>query len=245
MPAHPCPSALTCLAHPCPRARTCLSPSSPRTCLAHPCPCTLTSLAPSSPCTRTCLAHRGLGRSPDVNYEELARCTDDFNGAQCKAVCVEAVRARMVSPALSDCRGARVCSCSWERTRWYTHAFSLSLSHTHTHTHTLLVQGMIALRREATEVKHEDYMDGSLFPCRRVPARVPVPVCVVTVTASVRRQCHSALSQWPLITTRVPISSQCPLCSHSRGASEEEEGAPLLRLVSPGLGLRVGVRAAR
>lgn len=29
--------------------------------------------------------------SPDVNYEELARCTDDFNGAQCKAVCVEAV----------------------------------------------------------------------------------------------------------------------------------------------------------
>lgn len=30
--------------------------------------------------------------SKDVNFEELARCTDDFNGAQCKAVCVEAVR---------------------------------------------------------------------------------------------------------------------------------------------------------
>ena len=29
--------------------------------------------------------------SKDVNYEELARCTDDFNGAQLKAVCVEAV----------------------------------------------------------------------------------------------------------------------------------------------------------
>ena len=29
--------------------------------------------------------------SPDVNFEELARCTEDFNGAQCKAVCVEAV----------------------------------------------------------------------------------------------------------------------------------------------------------
>ena len=29
--------------------------------------------------------------SADVNYEELSRCTDDFNGAQCKAVCVEAV----------------------------------------------------------------------------------------------------------------------------------------------------------
>lgn len=50
--------------------------------------------------------------SPDVNYEELARCTDDFNGAQCKAVCVEA--------------------------------------------------GMIALRRGATELTHEDYMEGIL-----------------------------------------------------------------------------------
>jgi len=29
--------------------------------------------------------------SSDVNFEELARCTDGFNGAQCKAVCVEAV----------------------------------------------------------------------------------------------------------------------------------------------------------
>ena len=28
--------------------------------------------------------------SPDVNYEELARSTDDFNAAQLKAVCVEA-----------------------------------------------------------------------------------------------------------------------------------------------------------
>ena len=26
----------------------------------------------------------------DVNYEELARSTDEFNGAQLKAVCVEA-----------------------------------------------------------------------------------------------------------------------------------------------------------
>ena len=29
----------------------------------------------------------------DVNFEELARCCDDFNGAQCKAVCVEVSRA--------------------------------------------------------------------------------------------------------------------------------------------------------
>ena len=28
--------------------------------------------------------------SPDVNFEELARSTDDFNAAQLKAVCVEA-----------------------------------------------------------------------------------------------------------------------------------------------------------
>jgi 26S proteasome regulatory subunit T5 len=46
----------------------------------------------------------------NVNYEELARCTVDFNGAQLKAVCVEA--------------------------------------------------GMIALRRNATELKHEDFMEG-------------------------------------------------------------------------------------
>ncbi|KAF0688108.1 Aste57867_20269 [Aphanomyces stellatus] len=46
----------------------------------------------------------------DVNFDELARCTDDFNGAQLKAVCVEA--------------------------------------------------GMLALRREATIIKHEDFMEG-------------------------------------------------------------------------------------
>uniref|UniRef100_T1IWS3 AAA+ ATPase domain-containing protein n=1 Tax=Strigamia maritima TaxID=126957 RepID=T1IWS3_STRMM len=55
---------------------------------------------------------RKMNISPDVNFEELARSTDDFNGAQCKAVCVEA--------------------------------------------------GMIALRREATMVTHEDFMDAIL-----------------------------------------------------------------------------------
>lgn len=45
----------------------------------------------------------------DVNFEELARCTDDFNGAQMKAVAVES--------------------------------------------------GMLALRREATIIKHEDFME--------------------------------------------------------------------------------------
>jgi 26S proteasome regulatory subunit T5 len=33
---------------------------------------------------------RKMNVNPDVNFEELARCTEDFNGAQCKAVCVEA-----------------------------------------------------------------------------------------------------------------------------------------------------------
>jgi 26S proteasome regulatory subunit T5 len=33
---------------------------------------------------------RKMNVSPEVNFDELARCTDDFNGAQCKAVCVEA-----------------------------------------------------------------------------------------------------------------------------------------------------------
>ncbi|KAI5642790.1 ATPase family associated with various cellular activities (AAA) domain-containing protein [Phthorimaea operculella] len=55
---------------------------------------------------------RKMNVSPDVNFEELSRSTDDFNGAQCKAVCVEA--------------------------------------------------GMIALRRSATAVTHEDFMDAIL-----------------------------------------------------------------------------------
>lgn len=55
---------------------------------------------------------RKMNVHKDVDFEELARCTDDFNGAQCKAVCVEA--------------------------------------------------GMIALRRNATELSHEDYMDAIL-----------------------------------------------------------------------------------
>ncbi|PHJ20442.1 26s protease regulatory subunit [Cystoisospora suis] len=46
----------------------------------------------------------------DVNFRELARSTDDFNGAQLKAVCVEA--------------------------------------------------GMVALRRGATELCHEDFVEG-------------------------------------------------------------------------------------
>jgi 26S proteasome regulatory subunit T5 len=55
---------------------------------------------------------RKMNVSNNVNFQELARCTEDFNGAQCKAVCVEA--------------------------------------------------GMIALRRGANELIHEDFMEGIL-----------------------------------------------------------------------------------
>lgn len=53
---------------------------------------------------------RKMNVSPAVNFDELARSCEDFNGAQCKAVCVEA--------------------------------------------------GMIALRRNATMIEHEDFMEG-------------------------------------------------------------------------------------
>lgn len=55
-------------------------------------------------------AEKFTALSPDVNFDELARCTPDFNGAQLKAVVVEA--------------------------------------------------GMIALRRNADLVEHEDFVDG-------------------------------------------------------------------------------------
>eukprot|EP01063_Lacrimia_lanifica_P017514 TRINITY_DN24593_c0_g1_i1.p1 TRINITY_DN24593_c0_g1~~TRINITY_DN24593_c0_g1_i1.p1 ORF type:complete len:457 (+),score=223.61 TRINITY_DN24593_c0_g1_i1:48-1373(+) len=53
---------------------------------------------------------RKMNVADGVNYDELARCTDDMNGAQMKAVCVEA--------------------------------------------------GMLAMRRDATQLTHEDFMEG-------------------------------------------------------------------------------------
>ena len=71
-------------------------------------------LHPQTPCMIRCTFDR-------VKYTtSTSRCTDDFNGAQLKAVCVEA--------------------------------------------------GMIALRRKAEELSHEDYMDGQPLShlCTRV-----------------------------------------------------------------------------
>ena len=44
---------------------------------------------------------RRMRKSGDVNFEELARCTDDMNGAQLKAVCVEAGMLALRSDRLS------------------------------------------------------------------------------------------------------------------------------------------------
>ena len=61
--------------------------------------------------------HDWLDSAAHLSEHSLSthRCTDDFNGAQLKAVCVEA--------------------------------------------------GMIALRRKAEELAHEDYMDGQSLAC--------------------------------------------------------------------------------
>eukprot|EP01059_Diplonema_ambulator_P031810 TRINITY_DN5966_c4_g1_i1.p1 TRINITY_DN5966_c4_g1~~TRINITY_DN5966_c4_g1_i1.p1 ORF type:complete len:437 (+),score=155.81 TRINITY_DN5966_c4_g1_i1:37-1347(+) len=53
---------------------------------------------------------RKMNLTDDVNFDELSRCTDDMNGAQLKAVCVEA--------------------------------------------------GMLAMRRDASQLTHEDFMEG-------------------------------------------------------------------------------------
>ena len=45
---------------------------------------------------------------PDVNFEELARSTDDFNGAQLKAVCVEAGMLALRRDATDVCLSLRI-----------------------------------------------------------------------------------------------------------------------------------------
>ena len=74
---------------------------------------------------------RKMNVSSEVNFDELSRCTDDFNGAQCKAVCVEAGQ-----------------STFFEIFSKFGPILPLS--------------GMIALRRDATEMHHEDFMEAIL-----------------------------------------------------------------------------------
>jgi 26S proteasome regulatory subunit T5 len=79
---------------------------------------------------------RKMNVSPEVNFEELSRSTDDFNGAQCKAVCVEAV-------SLFDSL--------WNK--------NMNLVELDYDIGIVFFQGMIALRRNATTVTHEDFSD--------------------------------------------------------------------------------------
>ncbi|KAE8773234.1 26S protease regulatory subunit 6A-like protein A [Hordeum vulgare] len=53
---------------------------------------------------------RKMNVHPDVNFEELARSTDNFNGAQLKAVCVEAGMPALQRDATEVCAD----SCSLE-----------------------------------------------------------------------------------------------------------------------------------
>lgn len=50
---------------------------------------TVVSADIATPCCMQ-IHSRKMNVRPDVNFEELARSTDDFNGAQLKAVCIEA-----------------------------------------------------------------------------------------------------------------------------------------------------------
>lgn len=107
-----------------------------------------------------------------MNYEELARCTDDFNGAQCKAVCVEAVSGStwrgdcfMLScPPSLNRMGLVTAGDCWVREAQKAEALESWVTGAGRHPRACLswVQGMIALRRGATELTHEDYMEGIL-----------------------------------------------------------------------------------
>ena len=52
--------------------------------------------------------------STEVNYEELARCTDDFNGAMCKAVCVEAVSTFHITVFWYACLNSSLQKCHYQ-----------------------------------------------------------------------------------------------------------------------------------
>ena len=83
-----------------------------------------------------------------VNYEELARCTDDFNGAMLKAV----YGAYAHTLPLHSRRTCFV--------RWTDCAVCVSLLFCCVSSPSCVEAGMLALRRDATELNHEDFMAG-------------------------------------------------------------------------------------
>jgi 26S proteasome regulatory subunit T5 len=85
--------------------------------------------------------------SPDVNYQELARCTVDFNGAQLKAVAVEGLLSIYLLFLCTD-------------VDFYNMLHSNIF---------IFVAGMIALRRNATLISHEDFVDGQSYPSVSFP----------------------------------------------------------------------------
>ena len=84
---------------------------------------------------------RKMNVAPDVNFDELARSTDDFNAAQLK------VRAPHVRHEL-------LCMCA-DSLR--LNGFSLQCYNAQA---VCVEAGMLALRRDALEVNHEDFNEG-------------------------------------------------------------------------------------
>lgn len=83
--------------------------------------------------------------TPALPLQELGRCTDDFNGAQLKAVCVEAGMLVSRAAALA-CAAARRCISPWL-------IAPARLAR-------LPPPSRQALRRDGTEIQHEDFMEG-------------------------------------------------------------------------------------
>jgi 26S proteasome regulatory subunit T5 len=84
----------------------------------------------------------------DVNFEELARCTDDFNGTE--------------HPARERGRGSNaIVRGGGARTRLVVCLIAVSRSASGAMLKAVCVEaGMLALRRDAKELSHEDFMAG-------------------------------------------------------------------------------------
>ena len=86
---------------------------------------------------------RKMNVDPDVNYEELARSTDDFNGAQVK-------QNRRAEGSLSNIN----------RPLTGNKASRMRVNDSYLQCKAVCVEaGMIALRRESSLVTHEDFLD--------------------------------------------------------------------------------------
>lgn len=109
---------------------------------------------------------RKMNISSEVNFEELGRCTDDFNGAQLKAVCVEA--------------------------------------------------GMLALRREATEIQHEDFIEGITAVQTKKKVSVHMRVFMSSSDSGIGptpTQLEPAPTPHPLFSSQLVSSHRNPLLS--------------------------------